>query len=290
MTNSSITEAALRNLVCEAGFEDIETPEAEANAGSQGGWLVTLGNHNQEWLVYADYDAAEQAAVSYVTEQLGEEPELFTQSWLEGYLTMSPMDIRITAGEAGDRAGEDLDNDDAIEQADLRREMEDSLEVWETAQEDAESAMDAAQAVLDAAEDDLAEDSGDDSDVEDAEAAEAAASVALSAAEDEEVAAQEALDTATDAAAESYGEQAREQISESVTEETEVALESDPVGYFEDHYGWTAAECLKNGTLRINVEAAAEDAVNTDGVAHFLSSYDFNMVELEDGAVAFRIN
>ena len=48
---------------------------------------------------------------------------------------------------------------------------------------------------------------------------------------------------------------------------------------FYEHYGYS-----------IDIDEAAEDAVNTDGVAHFFASYDGNEVELDDGTVIYRVN
>jgi len=49
---------------------------------------------------------------------------------------------------------------------------------------------------------------------------------------------------------------------------------------------YTGEEELTN----LDVAAAAEDAIATDGVAHFMSWYDGNEIELPSGAVAYRTN
>ena len=37
-------------------------------------------------------------------------------------------------------------------------------------------------------------------------------------------------------------------------------------------------------------EEAAENAIRTDGVAHFLASYDGEEIELDNGNVMYRVN
>jgi len=83
---------------------------------------------------------------------------------------------------------------------------------------------------------------------------------------------------------------ARENLKDSKSDEIELALD-DPVQYFVHEQGTYRIEDLfKAPFIRINTEEAAEDAVATDGVAHFLSTYDGNEVELPSGAVAYRTN
>lgn len=86
------------------------------------------------------------------------------------------------------------------------------------------------------------------------------------------------LENAIDAAWESYLEQqANSQLE-------------DPLQYLQDIYG--EADALKQAMIisRIDTRAAAEEAVSTDGLGHFLSSYDGNYDTLPSGAVVVRTN
>lgn len=61
-----------------------------------------------------------------------------------------------------------------------------------------------------------------------------------------------------------------------------------------DHYisNFGEEEAFKvvlNNNL-INVEDASENAIDTDGIAHFISSYDGKQINLSNGHVAYRIN
>jgi hypothetical protein len=67
----------------------------------------------------------------------------------------------------------------------------------------------------------------------------------------------------------------------------------DPMQYIEDMY--SREDAVKQaiqiaGIDIVNIDAAAEDAVNTDGPAHFLSSYDDNSYTTKGGLVYWRTN
>jgi predicted nucleic acid-binding protein len=70
--------------------------------------------------------------------------------------------------------------------------------------------------------------------------------------------------------------------------EFEEALD-DPIQYFVHDQGiYSIEDLLKQPWIRINTNEAAEDAVSTDGWAHFLSHYDGNYETTPDGLVFFR--
>ena len=63
----------------------------------------------------------------------------------------------------------------------------------------------------------------------------------------------------------------------------------DPMQYLEDIYGDEAAQKAIE-IAGIDIDAAAEDAVQTDGAEHFLSRYDGNSYETKSGFVYWREN
>ncbi len=77
-----------------------------------------------------------------------------------------------------------------------------------------------------------------------------------------------------------------------VTMLTEDALNqgNDGLDYFVSNFGEedTYRMIIKNNL--INLDDASEDAVNVDGIAHFLSTYDGETVYLDDNNVAYRVN
>jgi hypothetical protein len=79
-----------------------------------------------------------------------------------------------------------------------------------------------------------------------------------------------------------------EQIEELASHQTEEQLR-DPMSYLEDIYGDEAAKHAIE-IAGIDIDAAAEDAVDTDGAAHFLSSYDGNSYTTKGGLVYWRHN
>ena len=79
------------------------------------------------------------------------------------------------------------------------------------------------------------------------------------------------------------------QIEELAEAQTKEQLK-DPMEYLEDIYGRedAAKEAIK--IAGIDIDAAAEEAVDTDGPGHFLSSYDGNTEETKSGLVYWRAN
>lgn len=63
-----------------------------------------------------------------------------------------------------------------------------------------------------------------------------------------------------------------------------------PFAFFREIYGEHEAATRAIEALGINIDEAAQDAIDTDGVAHFLDGYDGETVELPSGAVAYGTN
>jgi hypothetical protein len=80
-------------------------------------------------------------------------------------------------------------------------------------------------------------------------------------------------------------EAAKELVRDQRYDEVTAYLEKDPFGYWADELGLGEDEAVrimqKHGV--IDIDAAAEEAVSTDGVGHFLSSYDGDLHELSNG-------
>lgn len=66
----------------------------------------------EEFYLFKDNDTAERKAEDRVREDLENEPELFTQSWLQNYYSMSDTDRRILAGDLTDSYASDIRSED----------------------------------------------------------------------------------------------------------------------------------------------------------------------------------
>lgn len=72
---------------------------------------------------------------------------------------------------------------------------------------------------------------------------------------------------------------------------TDDKMSGGSLGYFEEIYG-KGSEAIEAAikAVGIDIDAAAEDAVDIDGTAHFLDKYDGCEVVLPSGAVAYGVN
>jgi hypothetical protein len=83
-------------------------------------------------------------------------------------------------------------------------------------------------------------------------------------------------------------EASQKQIEELAAEQAQQQLQ-DPMQYLEDIYGDDAAAKAIE-IAGIDIDAAADDAVDTDGWEHFLARYDGNSHETASGLVYWRVN
>jgi hypothetical protein len=79
------------------------------------------------------------------------------------------------------------------------------------------------------------------------------------------------------------------EVEELAEKQTEEQLR-DPMSYLEEIYGKEEATKEAIRIAGIDIDAAAEDAVDTDGAGHFLSSYDGSTSETKSGLVYWRTN
>lgn len=206
--------------------DDGETVELEADGG--------------EYSIVETYDIAERVAKERVLEDLDNEPEIFTQSWLQQFMTVSDTDRRIIAGEEAYHRLEDMDEEEIVKEADREDE-------WDEIQEK---------------EDEL-DDEADDYDSE------------LKKIEKER---------------EILVKESRVEVESKIYDEWYDGLE-DPVRFLCDEQGlYSREELFKQSFISLDKEDAADDAINTDGAGHFLSSYDGELNETESGFAYWRTN
>jgi len=83
-------------------------------------------------------------------------------------------------------------------------------------------------------------------------------------------------------------EEALERLEQEKYDEIYRELE-DPVQYFVEDQGMYEIDGLmKASFISIDYDTAAEDAIDSDGWEHFLSTYDGNSEELENGVIIYR--
>ncbi|MCK4666833.1 hypothetical protein KAU33_08790 [Candidatus Dependentiae bacterium] len=229
-----------------------------------------------EWIIFEDYDTAERQALRYVRQMLEDEPEMFTQSWLQHYISMTDTDRRMIADEeATDYACEQIDEDEAMKESGLDKKLEDLQEDIDFLEKEIED-LEEEKAELESTVEDEGDENGElGSQISDIESD-------ISRKMDEihkKGKEQEALP-----------DEAREKVQENKYDEIYEELE-DPVQYFvEDHGIYTIEDLMEASFTSIDTDEAAQDAIDEDGVAHFLASYDENVTELDSGIVMYRVN
>jgi hypothetical protein len=229
--------------------------------------ITIRGGGHKEWNVAANEDAAHELAVAIVKQDLEESPENFNQDFIESHIDM-------------DRLRRDLESDVRDMNEETLRDRS-SEEFWKEA---AREGMDEKWTVAWDSPDGngtLAETFASESDAIDA--GEDWKREAVEANEDE-MYDESDFDYTVEAAEPDDSD--IEQLAQSYTDEQL----KDPLSYLEDIYGREDAVKKAIEIAGIDEDAAAEEAVDTDGAGHFLSSYDGNMETTDAGLVYWRVN
>lgn len=261
--------ALVKNLKAEV--EDLKSTDIDADS-----FRVEYGK--QEYIVYRDVDAAEVDAISQVKDMLDDEPDSFNQDWLQTFIKVSDTDIRIIAGEQADAYVDDIDDDRALEEAKMKDDY-DGLVEDKSGLEDEDTDLGAEEEGL------RKELSGDiDADRKD-EIKERLENIKIERKDLEEQV------KAIDDKMEKMIEDAREELRDGIIKTWEEGLENNPIDFLVSDQGiYSREDALKQSFISIDVDAAAENSISTDGVGHFLSGYDGNEIELDGDFVAYRNN
>ena len=225
------------------------------------------GKHGKEWKVVASEDDERELALEIVKQDLDQEPEIFEPNFIESHIDV-------------DRLRQELESD--VQSSNEERLRDESPEdFWKEAARDG---MDEKWVV----EWDSPDSSGT------LPGTFASESEAIDAGEDwkhDAVAAN--TDEESDENDFSYSTEPAEpedsDIEQLATSMTEAELQN-PMEYLENIYGKEDAVKQAIQIAGIDIDAAAEEAVNIDGPAHFLSSYDGQSYTTDGGLVYWRTN
>jgi len=199
-----------------------------------------------EWMVFKDSNAAERHAVEAVEEMLNDDPESFDQKFLKQHVYVSPTDIRIIAGEEADNYIENIREDD------------EGMRLLE------EAGMDRKYDALQSKVEQLRAKQEAEMDPKKAER-------------------YQGQINKLDAAQQTLVEKAEEKLHDELYNRTKKQLEDDPMEWAEE-LGYDFGRNRPNW-INIDTRKAAQEAVDVDGVAHFLGEGD--ETELDSGAVAY---
>lgn len=251
-------ETALAELAEEEG---LESDDLLSRGKTPFGYGVNVegsrgDSGESEWMLFEDYDDAEREAIAYVKDMLEDDPGMFNQSFIEQYLSVTDTDARLIGNDMADSYVDDLDEDRVLDEAN----MDDAWQELEDEKDEIEY--------------------GDARDAEDAD--DAALDRRVKEIEKEQ---------------ETIVDEARDALREEISDRYEKMVKRDPAEFIEEVYGYRSIGDYTRDTggdmpswLYLDVDKAADAAVSTDGVAHFLDSYDGDATELPSGAVAFGTN
>jgi hypothetical protein len=132
--SESSDEQIIKELIGEFGKEseeeirdsfDTEGRYGRFARGKSGSFTVDGVEYN--W--FDNEETAEEVALEIVRNDLEEQPEIFNQSWLQDFITMSDTDKRMFASEEADSRVGDMDDEEVVRVAGMEDEYEAAEEV-----------------------------------------------------------------------------------------------------------------------------------------------------------------
>jgi hypothetical protein len=257
---------AVKALAKEEGFE---VDEIENITESPYGFGYNVDFGKQDYYAFLNGDDAEAEAIDWVKNDLDNEPGIFNQDWLNGFVTITDADRRMMATEESDNYVDNMDEDEILKEAGMDSEYD-----------DLDQAIMSEESKIEEIEEEITTWGGKkESRMRTEKLKELDIEVSNARAEVERLEKEK----------EALVDKARDKLIQEKYDEVYEALE-DPIQYFVEDQGiYSREDLLKQAFIIIDVEEAAQDAVNTDGIAHFLSSYDGEEHELDD-VVYYRHN
>lgn len=229
--------------------------------------ITIRGGGHKEWFVVADSDQERELAIEMVKQDLDDQPEIFNQSFIESHIDTDALRKALQSDVESERYDylSDMSAEDFWKEA--SREGIDEKWIVETDSPDGKGKL----PEVFSSEDD-----------------------AINAGEDWK---RDAVEANTD---EDYDEGDFDYYVEAadpddsdiqdLADRMAEELLKDPMSYLEDIYGKEDATKEAIRIAGIDIDAAAEEAVNVDGAGHFLSSYDGQTYETPGGLVYWRHN
>lgn len=216
----------------------------------------SASNGEREWMVFLDDDDAEREAIARVEEDLKSEPELFDRDFLSNYIHISDADRRMIASKEADNFVEGIGENEVLEHMNMLDDYDE----------------------LDGKIDDLR----DQYDEIENQPAKAESDEEFDKLQDQlnDIESQiiELLSQQDELLMDAY------MLAEENKEEQVFEALKNPIQYYIEESGLfrDIAELMQQNFIQIDIEEAAEEAVNTDGVAYYLDSYDGEEEEITD--------
>ena len=256
------------DIVKEMGFDmdDIRDFQDESDH-----FKLTVGS--EDWIGFNDDEDAESYAVERVKGDMESEPEMFTGSFMERFITISPTDKRMMAADMANARTDGLSDEDALRDADMQDDYDEKQEEID----DLESEIEELEEEITELDEEL---EGLDEEDQDMQEHQHAAIKDEIEGKNDEISEKRDLISDVEKEMESMPDDAKEKIEEEIADEWEKGLE-DPIDFLVNEQGlYSIEDLMESSFINIDTEEAAEAAVDEDGVAHFLAQYDGRQLDV----------